>query len=332
MTTKVQWLEERRKGIGGSDAGAVLNVSPYAGPLDVYMDKLGLHAHEEETDPMRWGTILEPAIASEYRNVTGCKFERLPPFKIAQHPKHPWMLANADRVVYGRKKGLECKAPSALPHWAPSQWGEPGTDQVPEIHLLQCSHYMAVYDINEWDLAALIGGNDFRIYTIKRDAELESFLIESERRFWEEHVLPKRPPEAHPTHYAEYLKRKFPRDTGVVLRPTGEELAKADKLLLDLYAQKHCVKDEEERCEVAANALKDLMGDAAEIVGTNYRATWKKNKDGMKTNWKAVLDDVEAVLLPADAHADLQKLITEHTKLTPGARPLNGPKPLKEKK
>ena len=36
------WLEYRRKGIGGSDAAAILGVSPFATARDLYYDKLNL--------------------------------------------------------------------------------------------------------------------------------------------------------------------------------------------------------------------------------------------------------------------------------------------------
>jgi len=38
------WLNERRKGIGGSDAAAICGVSPYRTPLQVWKDKRGRRA------------------------------------------------------------------------------------------------------------------------------------------------------------------------------------------------------------------------------------------------------------------------------------------------
>ena len=35
------WLRERRRGIGGSDIGAILGLNKYRSPLDVYLDKIG---------------------------------------------------------------------------------------------------------------------------------------------------------------------------------------------------------------------------------------------------------------------------------------------------
>ena len=39
-----QWLEYRRKGIGGSDAAAVLGISPFRTGRDLYYDKLNITA------------------------------------------------------------------------------------------------------------------------------------------------------------------------------------------------------------------------------------------------------------------------------------------------
>ena len=41
-----QWLEYRRKGIGGSDAAAILGVSPFATARDLYYDKLKVVSYE----------------------------------------------------------------------------------------------------------------------------------------------------------------------------------------------------------------------------------------------------------------------------------------------
>ncbi len=37
MNDRTSWLNERRKGIGGSDIGAILGLSPYRTPVDVWM-------------------------------------------------------------------------------------------------------------------------------------------------------------------------------------------------------------------------------------------------------------------------------------------------------
>lgn len=39
--SREEWLEERRKSIGGSDAAAVIGMSRFASPYTVWMDKTG---------------------------------------------------------------------------------------------------------------------------------------------------------------------------------------------------------------------------------------------------------------------------------------------------
>ena len=36
------WQEARRQGLGGTDMARVMGLSPWGGPLDVYMEKKGL--------------------------------------------------------------------------------------------------------------------------------------------------------------------------------------------------------------------------------------------------------------------------------------------------
>lgn len=42
-----EWLEYRRRGIGGSDAAAILGVSPFATARDLYYDKLKVVSYED---------------------------------------------------------------------------------------------------------------------------------------------------------------------------------------------------------------------------------------------------------------------------------------------
>lgn len=63
-------------------------------------------------------------------------------------------------------------------------WGEPGTDEIPDYYMTQVQHYLAVTGVKTADVAVLIGGNDFRIYTIEADEELQALLIERESEFW----------------------------------------------------------------------------------------------------------------------------------------------------
>lgn len=70
-TTHEEWLEERKKGIGSSDAGTILGVNPFSTPKKLYELRKGLREPDPETDIMAEGHILEPAIAEWFAWKTG---------------------------------------------------------------------------------------------------------------------------------------------------------------------------------------------------------------------------------------------------------------------
>jgi predicted phage-related endonuclease len=51
MNTPEQWLADRRKRIGGSDIDAILGLSPYRTPVDVWAEKPGRSPGQGETQP-----------------------------------------------------------------------------------------------------------------------------------------------------------------------------------------------------------------------------------------------------------------------------------------
>lgn len=94
-----QWLEYRRKGIGGSDAAAVLGISPFRTGRDLYYDKLNIVTADDAENwvQLEVGTLLEPLVAKIFAHKTGYKIYRRP--FMFRHPQYPWMLADLDYMV-----------------------------------------------------------------------------------------------------------------------------------------------------------------------------------------------------------------------------------------
>lgn len=184
MTARDAWLQERMLGIGGSDAAAAIGLSRFKTACQLYLEKRGELEPEnlDDVEYVRFGNLMEEIIAREYARRNEVKVRRRN--QIVSHPKHPWMRASVDRLVEGRRVGLECKNVDAMA-FRFGEWGEPGTDEVPEEYLLQCQHYMAVLGYPEWHLAACVGGNRLKTYIIPCDAELQEMLIEREHAFWQ---------------------------------------------------------------------------------------------------------------------------------------------------
>ena len=178
-----EWLAARMRGVGGSDCAPALGQSPLKTQLELYLEKTGqLDAQNlDEVERVRFGQLMEAPIASEYARREGVKLRRRN--QIIAHPRHDWMIASVDRVIEGQRKGVEVKNVDGFA-FRKDEWGEPGSDQVPDAYLLQCAHYMAVLDYPEWHLAACIGGNRLVKYVILRDAQLEEMIIDGEHEFW----------------------------------------------------------------------------------------------------------------------------------------------------
>ena len=212
---KAEWLALRDKGVGGSDAGIIAGVNPFKTQHELYLEKRGLMDAPDLSDnqAVHFGNVLEDVVANEYAERTGQKVRRNN--CMLQSVEFPYMLANLDREVVGSKKILECKTAGAFMMDA---WGEEGTDQVPDSYLLQTQHYLAVTGKELADLAVLIGGRDFRIYTIPRDETLIKSLRTLEGVFWR-HVERQEPPEIQFDHAstADLLARKYPGTDGSVL-------------------------------------------------------------------------------------------------------------------
>ena len=161
---KVDWLRYRKKGITGTDAGAITSMNPFVSATQVYFDKISDEIEEFDNEVMRQGRDLEEYVAQRFCEETGFKVRRAN--AIYQNVEHPIMLADFDRLIVGQRAGLECKTVSA---YSADKWKD---GAVPLHYLMQVQHYLAVSGFDCWYVAALIMGKEFIIRKIERDEEL----------------------------------------------------------------------------------------------------------------------------------------------------------------
>lgn len=274
--TRQEWLQKRRAGIGGSDAAAVLGLSKWRTPLEVYYDKRGEGTDQEDNEAMLWGRALEPVVRQQYAERTG-RVVRVPE-GIIQHPQYAFMLANLDGVTDDGRL-VEIKTARS-----PIGFGEPGTDEVPQAYLIQVQHYLTVTALPVADLAVLIGGSDFRLYEIPADRELQEMIIEGEAEFWHEHVERGIPPE--PVSVADMQARygRASRAASVVAGPTVQEAT--EKLRLIRAEMKRLEVSEEDQKAIIMGAL----GDADTLLDTDgsILVTWKAAKPAQRFDAKAL--------------------------------------------
>lgn len=171
------WLADRKKGIGGSDVGAVLGLNKYKSTYTLWAEKSGLlHTEEVDNESMRIGRDLEDYVARRFMEATG--HEVVTSDYSFQSKEHPFMLANVDRLLTDEPSGLECKTASALTRY------DFENGDIPPSYYCQCMHYMAVTGLNKWYIAILVMGKGFYWFEINRDEEEIKALIEAEEEFW----------------------------------------------------------------------------------------------------------------------------------------------------
>lgn len=260
------WLEYRRKGIGGSDASVVCGISRYKSPVELWLDKTGQIPSAEAGEAAYWGTILESVVRTEFSKRTGIEVQCVN--RLLQSEAYPFMLANLDGICEHPEYGpciFEAKTASA---YKTGEWD----DVIPDEYALQLAHYMAVTGYKGAYIAVLIGGNTFRWKFIERDEELISMLIELERNFWN-HVQNNTPPPLDGSDAsARFLAERFPDSISksqIALPDTATELLQQ----YDTACEQLNIATEKK--QYAENLLKEMMGNN-EIGTVGDRViTWK---------------------------------------------------------
>lgn len=263
--SREEWLKERKKGIGGSDASVILGFNPWKSPFELYIEKTGGEVQEIDNEAIHWGNVLEDVVAQEFSRRTGKKVRRRN--QIFKHKENDWMIANIDRDVVGERALLECKTTNAfnLDAWE--------GDEIPPAYMCQLQHYMAVLDYEKAYIAVLIGGQKFIWKEIERDDEFIELMIEHEKNFWENHVLKGVPPEIDGSKSAsELLTKMYPEDNGeTVMLPSDE----AEILIEAIESIKAEVKEKQALQKEYENKLKLLIGEAQMGVTPKYEVRHK---------------------------------------------------------
>lgn len=183
MSLSPEQQEIRKKGVGGSEMGAILGLSPFVTFDQVLAQKRG------EAEPFvgnrytKAGDLLEDDTAELYRR-------QVPMVAMATHGativhSEAPMVCTPDRIVVDLITwgvwGWEGKSTSYTQR---SKWGETGSLKVPRHYAVQVHHYMAVTGLTRWDMAVLIGGNDFRWYSFRKQEGMDPALEAVATWFW----------------------------------------------------------------------------------------------------------------------------------------------------
>lgn len=264
--TRDEWLEWRRKGIGGSDVSIICGINKYRTEIELWLDKLGKKEPEETNEAAYWGTTLEPIVRNEFTKRTGFVVRQLP--YIFQHPKYDFMFANLDGIVIDPETQeifiFEAKTAS---QYSIGDWDL----NIPEAYQLQVQHYMAVTGFTGAYVAVLIGGNQFKYYFISRDEVIINSIISLEMEFWNK-VISKTPPEIDGSKASQnFINNLFPTAT------IEEELNLPEEALplINLFEEADkTINIHTQIKEEAATKLKGMIGDHSKGIISNHQVIW----------------------------------------------------------
>ena len=271
--TKAQ-LEERRTGIGGSDAATVLGINPFTTAYELYLDKLGEAPPEDENflkEARYWGSVLEQPVSDRYAEETGYKIQKAN--NVIRSKEHPFMLANIDRKVVGEDRRIGFEAKTAA---RPEGWGESGSNEIPPYIMCQVQHYLAVTGYDCWDLAVLIGNRDYRSYRINPIETIITQLIEAEEEFWDRvqnKVAPE--PQWQSASTTRFFKNFYPGTNGQVVQ-LPDIARQYHDVLGDAQVQRKLYDGVIDGCK---NRIASLMGEASVgILGDGDGAYTRKEQ------------------------------------------------------
>ncbi|MBP1486956.1 YqaJ viral recombinase family protein [Acinetobacter nosocomialis] len=286
--TQAEWLEVRRKGIGSSDCAAACGLNPYMSMLELWMIKTGRIQQniEEESEghaPLYWGKRLEPLVAEYYSMHTNHKVRRVNAVLQHRDPDKHFMLANLDYSVVGSDEVqiLECKTAG---EYGAKLW----RDGVPLYVLCQVQHQLAVTGKKAAHICVLLCGHETRIFKVTRSESVIQHIVNAERYFWE-CVEKDTPPEADASESAaKALQLLYPEHIPFSTTDLSRD-EQANQQFEQLIRVRNQVEKHQEQFDLLKHQLQAKMQESERATFKAGSVTWKKAKDSVSLDSKALL-------------------------------------------
>ena len=272
-----EWLKRRFESIGASESGSILGINPYKSAVDVYYEKVDQVTDFPDNLNMWLGRELEPIIKKRFEEETGFKVRN--DHKIRVDKEHSFITTNLDGMVVGEKVPVEYKA---LSRW---------DGEIPDYYFSQVQHQIMVTESDYAYFVVLALGvqKNFIVQKINRDDEFINLMREEEVSFWNEHVIPKDPPNPQTIEdvkkvYAESVKgSKFETDSANLINKIN--------LIADIKAE---IKEKKATCDNLQKELMEVMQEDEAIVNKDtghILCTWKQTNPSLVFDRKRLMDE-----------------------------------------
>ena len=203
--TKEEWLQERKNGIGGSDAATIIGLNPYKTNIQLWEEKTGRREATDISDKpyVQYGTYAEEHLRELFKL-------DFPQYEVShqentiiKHPKYPFLFASLDGQLVDKETGelgiLEIKTTNILQSMQKEKW----KDKIPDNYYCQVLHYLNVTGYSFVILKAQLKydyDGDIKLETrhykiLRKDVEKDiQMLQDSEISFWNDYVVKDRQP------------------------------------------------------------------------------------------------------------------------------------------
>ena len=245
--------EERQTSLHSTDVSAILNLNHRRTGHTVFLEKQGRLEPWTGNDATDMGNWLEPSILNIAESELGplnrnvvCR---------ATTVDCP-LVATLDAQFVDAKPIVEAKT-SGIVGPVYGEWGDEGSDVVPQQYLVQASVQMLCSGAELVHLYALLGGRGIVRYRILRDDELIAVIVDQWSQWWDGHIIKGIEPErtaAVPMEVVKRLRRK--PNTEVALN--GDSLS----LVAEWESARAAKSAAEKALEAAQSNLLMLLGDA----------------------------------------------------------------------
>jgi putative phage-type endonuclease len=280
--------------VGGSDVPAILGVSPWKSPHELWLQKTGRAAREEVTPEQQKrfdrGHRLEPVVLQmlvDRLQDEGREVEVIATNKRYQDAEHPFMSCEIDfeLMLDGEHVNGDCKT---VHPFAAKKWGEEGTDEVPIDYAAQFMHGLGITGRDRCIVATLIGMDDLLIYEVARDEETIAEIRGRVVEFWNECIVADAPPD--PIDFDD-CKAIYAKSNGGSIEATSE-IRDCVFNLAECKAKLKSLERTEEELSYRITAF--MQPNAVLTFGGNVIATWK-NQDDTRIDQKLLKEDVPEI-------------------------------------
>lgn len=247
-----EWYAARRERVSASEIAAILGLSPYVSPFDLWWDKRSGEDSQAETKGMRRGRRHEPMIIEDFEEEHP-EFRVLPAGLIVNHDR-PWQVCTPDGLVYEGDAEpvavIECKTDGDR-----SAWGEEGSDAIPVQYRCQVLWQLDTLGLNIAYVPVWFGV-EYKEYVVEYHEGDVKLMREAAERFLEDVRENRQPDIDSHTATRRRLKHLHPH-----LEDRTEEVPAT--LIRQYQRAKHLRDAAQERMNLAENRVRHLIGSAA---------------------------------------------------------------------